>query len=137
MDQGAFLESKKKIAPVAIVLVLVYRTSGALSGQRVLEFGGDDGDAIDGKGNVDDATAVLAVRLFHDRGEGDLARDRQPIPGVVLGGVGIHGCVRPEIGHAEGLAVAFEPVAQDVQCSLELQLLRQAVQRGRAGLRPE
>ena len=75
VDQGTLLESEKKIAPVALVLVLVHRMSGALSGQRVLEFGGDDRDAVDGKGHVDDAAPILAVRLLHNRGEGDLASD--------------------------------------------------------------
>ena len=65
VDQGALLESEKKIPPVALVLVLVYRMSGTLSGQRVLKFGGDDGDAVDRKGHVDDAATVLAVRLLH------------------------------------------------------------------------
>ena len=110
---------------------------GALSGERVLEFGGDNGDAVDGKGHVDDATTVLAVRLLHDRGEGDLARDGQSIPGVVFRRLGVHGCVRPEIGHVKDLAVALEPVAQDVECALELQLLREAVQHGCGSLRPE
>ena len=137
MNQGALLENEKKIPPVALVLVLVYRMSCALSGQRVLEFGGDDGDAVDGKGYVDDAATVRAVCLLHDRGEGDLARDGQPVLGIVLHRLRVHSGVRPEIGHAERLAVAFEPVAQDVECALELQLLRQAVQHGRDGLRPE
>ena len=136
VNQCTLLECKQQITLVPVVLVLVDRGGGALSGQRVLEFDGDDGDAVDGKGHVDDAAAVFSARHLHDGGEGDLARDRQPVPGVVLGGLRIHGCVRPEIGHAEGLAVAFEPVAQDVECALELQLLRQAVQYGRGGNRP-
>ena len=48
----------------------------------------------------------------------------QPVLGIVLRCLGVHSGVRPEIGHAEGLAVAFEPVAQDVERALELQLLR-------------
>ena len=66
-----------------------------------------------------------------------MASDRQPILGVILGGRGIHGCVRPEIGHAEGLTVAFEPVAQNMKCSLDFQLLREVVQHGRSGFWPE
>ena len=137
MDQGALLEREQQIAPVALVLVLVYRMSGALTGQRVLEFGGDDGDAVDRKGHVDDAATVLAVRLLHYRGESNLTSDREQVPGVALRGLRIHGCIRPEIGHAEGLAIAFESMAQDVKRALEFQLLREVVQHGYDRLRPK
>ena len=136
VNKRTLLEREEKIPLVPLVLVLTYRMSGALSGQRVLELGGDNRNTVDRKRHVDDAATVLAVCLLHDRGEGDLARDRQPVPGVVLRRFGIHSSVRPKIGHAEGLAVAFKPVAQDVQRALELQLLRETVQHGYGGLWP-
>ena len=137
VDQGALLEREQQVAPVALVLVLAYRVGGALPGQRVLEFGGDDGDAVDGEGHVDDAAAVLALRRLHDRGEGDLARNGQPVGGVILGGLRVHARVGPEIRHAERLAVTLETVAQDVQRALDLEFLGQVVQNGGGGLRPQ
>ena len=137
VDKRALLESEEKIAFISLVLVLANRMGSALSGQLVLEFRSNDGDAIERKGHVDDAAAVLAVCLPHDRGERDLARDGLPVLVVVLRRLGVHSRVRPEKGHAEDLAVAFEPVAKDVERALDVQLLRQTVQRGCSGLRPE
>ena len=74
---------------------------------------------------------------FHHRGKGDLAGDGQPVLGVVRRRLGVHGGVRAEIGEPQGLAVALEPVAQDVERALEVQFLGQAVEHGRRGLVPE
>ena len=57
VDQAAPFESEEKVSPVPVVLVLAHRIGGALSGQRILEFGGDDGDAVDGKRHVDERSA--------------------------------------------------------------------------------
>jgi hypothetical protein len=55
----------------------------------------------------------------------------------VLRRFGIHAGVRPDIGHAEGLAVALEPVAKDVERALQLQLFGKAVEHGCGGFAPE
>ena len=86
-----------------------------MAGQRIPECGSDDGDTVDRKGHVNDTAAVLAVRPLHRRDETNLARDHQPVLGMVLRRTGIHAAVGPETGHGESLAVAFEPVAQDVE----------------------
>ena len=62
VDQGALLEGEEQIALVPLRLVLLYRIGGALPGERVLQLAGDDGDAVDGQGHVDDAAAVLPIR---------------------------------------------------------------------------
>ncbi len=46
MDQRARFECKERIALVPIQGVLVHRIGGVLPGERVLEFGGDHGDAV-------------------------------------------------------------------------------------------
>ena len=50
VDKRALLETEEKIAPVALVLVLAHRIGGPLPGERVLEFGGNDGNAVDAQG---------------------------------------------------------------------------------------
>jgi hypothetical protein len=56
---------------------------------------------------------------------------------MALRRLGVHGRVRPEVGRAQRLAIALEPVPQDVERALEIQLLRQAVEHRRGGPVPE
>lgn len=66
-----------------------------------------------------------------------LPRDGQPVPGIGFRGFRVHARVRAEISQPEGLAVALEAVAQDVQRALEIQFLGEAVEHRRLGSIPE
>lgn len=83
MDKSTLLEGEEEIAPVPVFLILAHRIGSMLSGQRILEFGSDDGDTVDRKSHVDDAAAVPAVRPLPHRGETNLPRDRQPVLRIV------------------------------------------------------
>ena len=80
--RARFLKAKRRSRPVPVVLILAHRIGSTLSGQRILEFGSDDGDTVNRKGHVNDTAAIPAVRPLHYRGEPNLARDRQPVLGI-------------------------------------------------------
>ena len=97
---------------IAIILILFFGICGPLTCQWVLQLRCDDWDAIDAQGYIDDAAAVLTVRALEDRGEANLPGDREAVLRVGFSCFWVHPRVRMEIGHAEGLAIAFETVAQ-------------------------
>ena len=98
MHQRPLLEGEQQIALVPVGHVLGLGVRRPLARLWVFQLRRHHGDAVNGKGHVDNATAIGAVRLLHHRGEGDLARGRQPVLGVTLGGLRVHARVRAEKG---------------------------------------
>jgi len=120
VDERTLLEAEQRKPRVAVVLVLALGVLDVLAGHRVLEFRGDDRNAIDGEHDVD---ALLACRV-----ELHLPRDGEDVLGVGRDRLGVHARGRLERGHLEGLAKALEAVAQDGERALRGQLLAQCIE---------
>ncbi len=55
VDEGAAFEFKDRFVVVTIVAVLGFGVFGGLVGEGIFKFEGDQGDAVEAEGDVDDA----------------------------------------------------------------------------------
>ena len=119
VDEGPFLEAEEGDVRVAVLLVLADRAAPRLSGHRVLQLAGGDGYPVEREEEVD-------FMALPGMAQG-LARDGQFIPLEPSERVRIETVRRPEVGEPEGLAEEAEPVAEDVQRPLVVELLHEHV----------
>ena len=127
MRQAA-AEREERLLGVAVEAVLADGILDVLAGQRVLQFRGENGQAVQ---EEDQVQAVLVLQaVVH------LAADRKEVAGVELAIRLVQPAGRPEVGELEFAAVALDPLPQDVQRAALLDLggepLQQPVARVRA-----
>jgi hypothetical protein len=126
VDEGAAFEFKEGFAGFAVFAVLGFGLFGGLSGKGVFEFEGNEGDAVEGEGDVDYAVggavggvwAIGGFCFFIGFAVLELAGDGELV-GLVLGfELGVEAVGGFEGGDVEGASVAFEAVAEDLQAAV-------------------
>ena len=100
---------EERLARVPVGPVLVDRVPDVLAGERVLEFGGEDGDAVQEEREIDALFALLA--------EMELADDREEIGGVEALELLVQPARRAEVGEAELAARVPDAVSEYVERS--------------------
>ena len=129
VDQRPLLELEEQVVGVAVVLVLPDGVVHILAGQGVLQFGGDDRDAIQTQSQVEG----LGARSL----EQQLANNGEPVLLVEGQFIGIHAVARAEVRDFDRLAKALEAVAQHVEAAARVHGLAEFVQQGRLRLGSE
>jgi len=112
--QGPLLEVEEEVVGVPVELVLLDGILPALVRKLVLEFDGDDRDAIHGKNDID---AVLMLC-----GVSDLPGDGQDICLIALQSLWVHTRGRGEEGSIECPTEALEAVSKDIQGAFMLRV---------------
>ena len=75
VDQRTLFEGKEQISPIPVYLVLMHCIRYTLTGERILELGGNYRDTVNGQRHIDNATTVATPGLLQHRGKGDLTDD--------------------------------------------------------------
>ena len=122
VDEGPLLEAEEGDVRVAVLLVLADRTAPRLPGHRVLQLAGGDGYPVEREEEVD----LMALPGMAQC----LPRDGQFVPLELRERVRIETMRRLEVGEPEGLAEEAEPVAEDVQRPLVVELLHEHLDEG-------
>lgn len=124
VGEGAAFEFKEGFAGISIVAILSFGVFGGLSGEGIFEFEGDDRDAVEAEGEVDDAVfcpgawEIGGFRFFVGFAVLELAGDGELVGLVVGFEFGVEGVSGFEGGDVESTSVAFEAVAQDLECAV-------------------
>ena len=122
MSQGAAFEFKDGFVLVAIAPILVFGILSRLAGEGIFEFEGDQGNAVEAEGEIDNpvfcACDVGGVRFFGGFAVLELASDADLVGLVVGFEVGVEAMGSFEGGDAEGATVAFEAMTQDLQATV-------------------
>ena len=105
---------------VTVGTVLANGVLNGLTGERVLELGGEDGNAIEKERKVQAIVVFLAVVELPDNGE--------EVGQVHLSGFFIEPAGRAEVGEPEAAAHVLDPVAQHVERAPVANLGRQTLQ---------
>ena len=127
MGQAA-AEREERLLGIAVEAVLADGILDVLAGERVLQFRGEDGQAVQEEDRFQAFLILLAVA--------HLAADREEVAGVEFAIRLVQPAGRAEVGELELAAVALDPLPQDVQRAALLDLggepLEQPVARVRA-----
>ena len=119
MDERALLELEDQVrAGRGRSCTGAWRAAG-LAGQRVLQLGRGDREAVQGQAPGRASLAVLGRVV-------ELAGDGEAVGRVELLRLRVHAAGRGEVGHAEQLAEALEAVPQDGQAPLVFGVQRPA-----------
>ena len=100
---------EERLAWVPVGPVLVDRVLDVLAGERVLELGGEDRDAVQEEREIDARFVLLA--------EVELADDREEVGGVQALEFLVEAARRAEVGEAEPAARVPDAVSEDVERS--------------------
>ena len=114
---------EERFARVSVILVLPDRVRDILPGERVLELGGEDGDAVQEERQV----KALLGRIA----EVELARDREEIGSVQALEFLVESARRPEVGEAELATGVSDAVPQHVERSPPSDLAREPAEETR------
>ena len=117
---------EERFARVAVVPVLQDRLLDVLAGERVLEFGGAEGDAVEEEGHVDALLRLGAVA--------ELADDGEEIGGVETAGLLVEAARRAEVGEVELAGRVLDSLAEDVQGAAPVEFPGEAVQEALADI---
>ncbi len=132
VDQGTARKGEKRLYPASLALafrvaVEAVLVDGVVNGLGVigLEFGGGDRDAVEVERQVE--TVIALGRVI------DLADHPQPVGGVFLKGLRVHGQGRFELREQQRLAQAdhLDAVSQDIEGAAIIQGFPQAIQQNR------
>ena len=118
---------EQRLARVAVGLVLPDRVLDGLAGERVLELGGEDGDAVQEQHHVEALLAPGAVS--------DLAGHGEEVGGVQPPRLLIESARRAQVREPERAAHVLHAAAQDVEGASAFDLGREAFQEPLPGLR--
>ena len=117
--RARFWKRKERGVRIAVLLVLADRAAPRLPGHRVLQLAGGDGYSVEREEEVD-------LMAFPGMAQ-CLPRDGQFIPFELSERVRIETVRRLEVGEPEGPAEEAEPVTEDVQRALVVELLHDHV----------
>lgn len=119
-------EGEERLTRIAVLPVLLDGILHGLTGERIFEFDGEDGDAIEEDGGIEAVFVLLAVF--------QLANDAEEVALIEFLRFGVERGDGLEEGEFELDAHSFEAVAQDVQRAMISDLICEAVEEVRFGV---